>query len=225
MALGALVRAAEWPTSLRALLRALLRHSGIAIFALLMGLSHVIMAHAGIPSYLLTAAGSLAAAWLVISGHQPDPQRLLGEHYLRRGVAAGCAECLRAVAASARRAGLGFNHARNPAPDTIDRDQGHRVSGTGPVGGQYSQQLSRDPDQPLARPDAPSVQVLLTKIVRLSLMVLAVAIVMSAAGIDLSVFALFSGAVGVGLGFGLQKIVANFISGVIFAGRQVDKTR
>jgi small-conductance mechanosensitive channel len=46
-------------------------------------------------------------------------------------------------------------------------------------------------------------------------MVLAVAIVMSAAGIDLSAFALFSGAIGVGLGFGLQKIVANFISGVI----------
>jgi len=55
----------------------------------------------------------------------------------------------------------------------------------------------------------------LTKIVRLVLMVLAVAIVMSAAGIDLSVFALFSGAVGVGLGFGLQKIVGNFISGII----------
>lgn len=34
-------------------------------------------------------------------------------------------------------------------------------------------------------------------------------------GIDLTVFALFGGAIGVGLGFGLQKITANFISGFI----------
>ena len=61
----------------------------------------------------------------------------------------------------------------------------------------------------------PSVQVLLIKLVRVALVVAAIAIVMSAAGIDLSAFALFSGAIGVGLGFGLQKIIANFISGVI----------
>jgi small-conductance mechanosensitive channel len=61
----------------------------------------------------------------------------------------------------------------------------------------------------------PSVQVLLIKLVRVALVVAAIAMVMSAVGIDLSAFALFSGAIGVGLGFGLQKIIANFISGVI----------
>jgi small-conductance mechanosensitive channel len=61
----------------------------------------------------------------------------------------------------------------------------------------------------------PSIQVLLIKMLRLGLMVLAVVIVLSAVGINLSALAIFSGAVGVGIGFGLQKIVANFISGVI----------
>jgi small-conductance mechanosensitive channel len=40
-------------------------------------------------------------------------------------------------------------------------------------------------------------------------------VAMSGLGIDLTAFTVLSGAVGVGIGFGLQKVVSNFISGII----------
>jgi small-conductance mechanosensitive channel len=62
---------------------------------------------------------------------------------------------------------------------------------------------------------APSVQVLLGKLLKITLIVIAILVSLSYVGIDLTAFAVFSGAVGVGIGFGLQKVVSNLISGFI----------
>jgi small-conductance mechanosensitive channel len=61
----------------------------------------------------------------------------------------------------------------------------------------------------------PSVQVLFTKLLKIVLVTIAVVAALGSVGIDLTAFAVFSGAIGVGIGFGLQKVVANLISGVI----------
>ncbi|MBD9375213.1 mechanosensitive ion channel family protein [Rhizobium sp. ARZ01] len=61
----------------------------------------------------------------------------------------------------------------------------------------------------------PSLKVLISKLVKIGLMVFAGTIALSATGIDLTALTVFSGAVGVGVGFGLQKVVSNFISGII----------
>jgi small-conductance mechanosensitive channel len=61
----------------------------------------------------------------------------------------------------------------------------------------------------------PSVQVLLTKGLKVTLLAVAVVVALSSLGINLSAFAFIGGAIGVGIGFGLQKVVSNLISGVI----------
>jgi small-conductance mechanosensitive channel len=61
----------------------------------------------------------------------------------------------------------------------------------------------------------PSVQELTSKLTKVSLIVIAIVVSLTSLGIDLTAFAVFSGAVGVGIGFGLQKVVSNLISGII----------
>ncbi|WP_292898510.1 mechanosensitive ion channel family protein [Nitratireductor sp.] len=72
-------------------------------------------------------------------------------------------------------------------------------------------------DERVQRSDelTPSIRVLLGKVVKIGLVIAAGAIALSSVGVDLTALTVFSGAVGVGLGFGLQKVVSNFISGII----------
>ncbi len=67
----------------------------------------------------------------------------------------------------------------------------------------------------------PSLQVLLGKLIKAALMIVAVLAGCSFVGIDLTALAVFSGAIGLGIGFGLQKVVSNLISGIILL---VDKS-
>ncbi len=60
-----------------------------------------------------------------------------------------------------------------------------------------------------------SLRVVLSRLARSLLVVLAVLVVLPLVGIDLTVLSVFGGAIGVGLGFGLQKIASNYVSGFI----------
>lgn len=56
---------------------------------------------------------------------------------------------------------------------------------------------------------------ILVKLIRILAVFVAVLIALSAVGLDLTMLSVFSGALGVGLGFGLQKIASNYVSGFI----------
>lgn len=58
-------------------------------------------------------------------------------------------------------------------------------------------------------------KVLMTKVVRVVLVTLALLIGVTTAGVDLSLLAVFSGAIGLGIGFGLQKGISNLFSGML----------
>lgn len=61
----------------------------------------------------------------------------------------------------------------------------------------------------------PSIKVLIGKVTKISFVSLAFLLALNTTGIDLTALAVFGGALGVGIGFGMQKVVSNFISGVI----------
>ncbi|MGD8415884.1 MAG: mechanosensitive ion channel [Pseudomonadales bacterium] len=69
---------------------------------------------------------------------------------------------------------------------------------------------------------SPSLKALISKILNITLPVIALVIALQVAGFNLATLAVFSGAVGLGIGLGLQRIASNFIAGfTLIADRSI----
>ena len=67
-----------------------------------------------------------------------------------------------------------------------------------------------------------SVRMMVSNLLRVLLLFVGLLLTLSAVGIDLTALSVLGGAIGVGIGFGLQKIAANYVSGfVILAERSL----
>ena len=77
------------------------------------------------------------------------------------------------------------------------------------IGNVAQSQLRGSPDLPA------SVGGLLGQSIKIGVMIVAVLIALNFLGVNIAALTFFSGALGVGIGFGLQSVFSNFISGVI----------
>ena len=77
--------------------------------------------------------------------------------------------------------------------------------------------LSRVLENKLMRAEQMNVnlRVVLSKVIRIILLFIATLIALSAVGLDITLLSVFGGALGVGLGFGMQRIASNYVSGFI----------
>ena len=60
-----------------------------------------------------------------------------------------------------------------------------------------------------------NMRVVMSKLVRILFSFIAILLALSAVGLDITLLSVFGGALGVGIGFGLQKIASNYVSGFI----------
>jgi small-conductance mechanosensitive channel len=209
--------AKRWRPPLRRLARVLVASCSTVVFAVLVIAARIAMYHSTWPSrsYMLVVAAKLALAWLIIR---------LVTSVIRNAFIVNLMSFLAWLIAA-----LSIINQLDPAIDALDSVSvvlgGLRLTPllaikaclllvaalwlTNVASNFAESRINQSTDL------TPSIQVLLVKMIRMGLLVVAIAVALSAVGIDLSALAVFSGALGVGIGIGLQKIVANFISGII----------
>jgi small-conductance mechanosensitive channel len=207
----------RWPLPLRRLAHVLVESFSTVVFAILVIAARIAMYHSTWPSrsYMLVVAAKLALAWLIIR---------LVTSVIRN------AFLVKLISLSAWLiAALSVIGQLDPAVDALDSVSivlgGLRLTpllviklGLLLIAALWLTNIASNFAESrinLSTDLTPSIQVLLVKMIRMGLMVVAIAVTLGAVGINLSALAVFSGAVGVGIGIGLQKIVANFISGII----------
>ena len=172
--------------------------------------------HTALFGYRLTqTAASLAGAWVLVrllSG-------FIGNELLARSVA-WIAWTLAALAA------LGLFDAALALLDSVGMTFGQvRISLLSLAKGAVALgvllwivlALSNALERSIKRSDSltPSVQVLVVKIARIALVTFAVLVALGSLGIDFTALAVFGGALGIGVGIGLQKVVSNLVSGLL----------
>lgn len=166
-------------------------------------------------SYFLTSVASLVTAWVVIS---------ISARVIRSRILARTVSIVVWVLAALNILGI--------FPQTVEfldsfalQFSGFRLSALTVVQGALVFSvlfwlaifLSRIAERQLAGIEelTPTTRVLLGKFVRAGIVVLAIVVGLGVIGIDFTVLTVLSGAIGLGLGFGLQKVISNLVSGVI----------
>lgn len=196
----------------------------IAIFLSLLGpvfalffiwLAVFIGRQASWPTGLLHLAGSLLAAWVVIR----SASSLLGESFWTRLVALiawsvaalSIAGILDQVTAFMDQAAVGLGSVRISLLGVV------KALIILILAGRAALALTSYVNVKLAENSTvtPSAQVLIGQVIKFTLFAVIILATLAGVGINLTALAVFGGAVGVGLGFGLQKVVSNLVSGFI----------